>query len=169
MIDTCTYCEIITTRNRVNICHHTIVLKTLFLQWEFWSATFLAAFIYAMLEVCTFDPLRSRLPPCMPHLWPPPICSLYLWLRFCFCPKISHRSETVQYFSSSDLVFIARHPQDLSTLPQMTRFHSFLWLNRILCLICNILCFNKIMNSCMLYTLVTVFPLIYFLTIIGYF
>ena len=110
----------IITISLFNIYHYSY-LQIFFLWWELLRYTFLAAFkyttiitirlyiispglIYFIIRSFYFLTISTDFTQHLPsHLWQPPICSLYLWVQFCFFIffQIPHMNDIIWHLSFS--------------------------------------------------------------------
>ena len=97
-----------------------------------WLMYFIIGSLYLLL------PFTYFVCPHSPSLWQLPVCSLYLWVCFCFVLfvlffKIPQKSEIIWYLSFSVwLISLSIIPFRSIVFLQMVRFHSFFCLSNIL-------------------------------------
>ena len=103
--------------------------------------------LFSSCKTETLSPVKTN----FPFLQPLATTFLHLWFyRFDFF-RIPYVSEIIQYGSFSDVFQLAQCCQGSSILLQMTRFHSFLWLNNIPVCVC--ICHMFLMISLIMWNL----------------
>ena len=131
------YLRMVTMRSLVMMSHY---IKIIYNYWLYSPVHFIS-----MTHLfCNWELVPLKSPHLFlslshpPSLWPPPVCSLYLWLCFCFVTFvhffsfwISPISEIIQYSSFSDLFHLEWCTWGPSKLSKMARFLSLLWPHNI--------------------------------------
>ena len=125
-------------KNLVTICHHRKILQY---HWLYSPAVY---FIPVTLLFCNWKLAPLNLPLCFTHsptpspLWQPPVCSLYLWICFCFIIFVHLACFSDFTYKWNHMIFVFLWVISLGIIPSRFihvvtngKISFFLWLNNI--------------------------------------